>query len=156
MYEVDERDQVVELCNVPKPDAGAPSPAVVADEHTLQLAYICRLSEPEETGGIALVRFTGRYSHMFGFPNDETLQGHPLFDRGLSYYRVFRVEDSSWVRRLERINSVHHRHDPARFEQLNHFIFTFHDSTFECVAREFECEVVGGDTPLNLSVSIAI
>lgn len=40
-------------------------------------------------------------------PNDESLHGHPLFERGLAFYGAFRVENSSWIRALVRINSVH-------------------------------------------------
>jgi hypothetical protein len=39
---------------------------------------------------------------MFGMPNDETLHGHPLYERGLEVYGAFRVEDSSWVRQKRR------------------------------------------------------
>jgi hypothetical protein len=76
---------------------------------------------------------------MFGPPNDEAFAGHPLSVRGLTPYGVFEVKNSSWVRRLERMNSVHPRHKPERFARLKHFIFTFHDTTFECIAEGFEC-----------------
>jgi hypothetical protein len=51
------------------------------------------------------------------------------------------VEQSSLVRRLERMNSVHEYHDPKRFWALTHYIFTFKDSTFECVASSFDCKI---------------
>jgi len=35
------------------------------------------------------------------------------------------------------MNSVHRCHDPETFKALTHYIFTFHDSTFECVAASF-------------------
>jgi hypothetical protein len=72
---------------------------------------------------------------MFGSPNDEAFHGHPLAERGLGPYGAYRVEDSSWIRRLERMNSVHPRHDPERFRALTHCVLSFHDSTFECVAE---------------------
>jgi len=37
---------------------------------------------------------------------------------------------------------VHDRHSPARYSALRHFIFTFHDSTFECVAEGVTGETV--------------
>lgn len=45
------------------------------------------------------------------------------------------------------MNSVHRRHDPKIFEAFTHYIFTFHDSTFECVANsyDFTVENVGLD-----------
>lgn len=45
--------------------------------------------------------------------------------------------NSDWIQEMERRNSVHPRHDKARFlEGLIHYIITFHDSTFECLSRE--------------------
>lgn len=36
------------------------------------------------------------------------------------------------------MNAVHPRHSSANYDSLRHFIITFHDSTFECVARDFD------------------
>ena len=36
------------------------------------------------------------------------------------------------------MNSVHKRHSFSAFDELVHYIFTFQDSTFECVARSYE------------------
>jgi hypothetical protein len=84
--------------------------------------------------------------------NDEALQGHPLWGRGLRHSGTYRVESSSLVRKLERMNSVHPQHDPKGFEKRTHFIFTFHDSTFECVAESFEvttAPILSDDERLN-------
>ena len=67
--------------------------------------------------------------------DDEALHGHPLYDRGLRRYGAYELRHSSWVRALERMNRVHPRHSPERFARLRHYVFTFHDSTFECVAE---------------------
>lgn len=82
---------------------------------------------------------------MFGGPNDEAFDGHPLAARGLTPYGVFEVKDSSWIRKLERMNSVHPMHNRELFlKRLRHFIFAFHDSTFECVAERFEFDLIEG------------
>jgi hypothetical protein len=39
------------------------------------------------------------------------------------------------------MNRVHEHHQPARFERLRHFVFAFHDSTFECVAEGFRADI---------------
>jgi hypothetical protein len=158
VYEVDALDEVIELGDAPRPDAGAPLPLVLSDEGHLLLAYL--VSEPDpawdgsyttvvspESDGmlVALVRFRRPSAHLFGPPNDEAFAGHPLAARGLGPYRVFEVRRSSWVRKLERMNSVHPRHDRERFlARRRHFVFAFHDSTFECVAEGFESEVFRG------------
>jgi hypothetical protein len=82
---------------------------------------------------------------MFGPPNDEAFGGHPLASRGLSPYAVFEVQQSSWIRKHERMNSVHPSHNRERFlAGIKHFIFAFHDSTFECIAEGFEICIVRG------------
>jgi len=150
MYLVDERDKVVELEGVPKSSVGAPLPVVLSDEHKIMLAYIVedkpsdwdgsyiRVVDPSTSGEpLALIEFSSYSSFMFGAPNDEAFAGHPLANRGLHPYGAFRIENSSWIRQLERMNSVHPYHKPERFERLKHFVFAFHDSTFECVAEGF-------------------
>lgn len=156
MYDVDARDRVVELEDVPQSSVGAPLPVVVADESRLQLAYYLSVPDPDWDGSyvrgadaatedpVILVQFAGSYAWFHGPPNDEAFNGHPLASRGLQPYAAFRVDDSSWIRRLERMNSVHPQHAPERFSRLRHFVFAFHDSTFECVARSFTAVQVDG------------
>lgn len=148
MYDVDAHDEVVRL-DVPQSSIGAPLPVVVADEDTLQLAYYAEVVDPDWDGTsirlvdlsspepVVLVRFEGAYAWFHGPPNDEAFAGHPLAARGLRPYSAFRVDRSSWVRRLERMNAVHEHHDRKAFAALRHYVFAFHDSTFECVARGF-------------------
>jgi hypothetical protein len=151
MYTVDDLDSIVELRDVPQSSVGAPCPMILCGEHSLHLAYFCEFPnddqqmksiqaggeyEKDEAG--LLVKFQDSYAHMFGPPNDEAIRGHPLARRGLEPYGVFEVRNSSWIRGLERMNKVHRNHEPKRFQSLRHFIFTFHDSTFECVAQNFE------------------
>lgn len=93
---------------------------------------------------IGIVDFQWPYHHMFGPPNEEAIAGHPLASRGLHPYDVFEVHDSSWIRALERMNSVHQYHKPEAFEGLRHFIMAFHDSVFECVARGYDISMSEG------------
>ena len=85
----------------------------------------------------ALIEFFAPRAHLFGPPNDEAFAGHPLAGRGLHPCGAFEVRRSSWVRALERMNRVHEYHDAGRYARLRHYIFAFHDSTFECVAEGF-------------------
>jgi hypothetical protein len=157
MYDVDERDRVIELKNVPQSSVGAPNPFVMSDEQRVVLAYCIeetpmgrdsstvRIVTPLDAGEpVALIRFKFCYAHMFGPPNDETFHGHPLASRGLRPYGEFEVTDSSWIRRLERMNSVHRHHRPEVFWKRRHVIFTFHDTTFECVCDGFDVTLTQG------------
>jgi hypothetical protein len=157
LYSVDERDRVTELTDVPPSSVGAPLPLVIGDEHRLVLAYYVEESSPGRDGStirgvhradagepVALVRFKFCYAHMFGPPNDEAFDGHPLASRGLHPYGAFEVSESSWIRRLERMNSVHPHHRPDRFWRRRHLIFAFHDATFECVCDGFDVRLTRG------------
>jgi hypothetical protein len=118
--------RVVVLADWPQP-ATVSEPRVLADDTTLSLMY--------STGGdrYAVVRFPLCTYFAFGAPNDEALGGHPLARVGLRHYSVHEVHGSALVGELERRNSVHPRHDPASYLGRRHFVFTFQDSTLECV-----------------------
>ena len=150
MYPVDKQDRVFEIENVPQSSVGAPLPLILSNEHKILLAYLMQDTPPDWDGLsvrvvtpdtsdelLALVEFTNYCSFMFGSPNDEAFSGHPLASRGLRPYGAFQIEHSSWIRQLEQMNSVHPYHNPRRFERLKHYVFAFHDSTFECVAEGF-------------------
>ena len=150
MYQVDEKDEVVSMTNVPQSSVGAPIPMVLSDERKVILAFYLQ-DTPEHWDGttirmvgtesdelVAIVEFQFCYAHMCGPPNDEAFGGHPLEDRGLTPYGAFEILNSSWIRGLERMNSVHPDHKPAAFSDRHHYIFSFHDSTFECIADGFE------------------
>jgi hypothetical protein len=139
MYAVDERDRVQPFTEIPTPDVGAPTPVIVSDEGTVALAFYT------DESSVALVRFHGFAAYLFGEPNDEAFSGHPLASRGLEPYGCFVITDSSWLRALEAQNSVHERHDPARYAKLTHFVIAFHDSTFECVGEKPEVSLHRGE-----------
>jgi hypothetical protein len=154
MYSIDHLDSVNELSGVPQSSVGAPCPMILCGEHFLHLAYLLQedttgwdfktvriVSQDTPEQPCALVRFRGVEVHMFGPPNDEAFHGHPLAKRGLEPYSVSEVTNSSWIRGLERMNSVHPYHKPARYAKLRHFVFAFHDTTFECVAEDFEISI---------------
>jgi hypothetical protein len=150
MYQVDEKDHVVTLEGIPQSSVGAPLPLILANEGRIVLAYYMESTDPSWDGTtvrvvdqerssepIALIRLE-TFAHMFGPPNDEAFGGHPLASRGLHPYGAFHVENSSWIRGLERMNRVHEHHRPERFARFRHLVFAFHDSTFECVCRGFD------------------
>ena len=157
MYEVDDKDIVLPLEGVPQSSVGSPRPFVMADEYVVVLAYCIEdygrlwreapqiIPSIDNAEDVAIVRFDG-HTHMFGPPNDEAFAGHPLASRGLKPYGAFRVKNSSWIRRLESMNSVHPNHRPERYRTLQHLVFTFHDSTFECVCERFDVRVTRGST----------
>lgn len=157
MYAVDERDRVVPLVDLPQSSVGAPCPLIVQDELATVIAYYVETVDPDWTGEsvrvvdpeataepAALVRFNDVCATMFGPPNDEAFEGHPLAGRGLRRYSAAEVQDSSWIRILEQMNAVHPYHRPATFARLRHIVLAFHDSTFECIASGYEFVLAEG------------
>lgn len=157
MYSIDEHDQVVEIRDIPQSSVGAPCPVVVAAEHELFVAYFLQDTPPGWDGenvrvvGLdspgepaVVVRFFRPYASMFGPPNDEAFSGHPLSERGLHPYGSFEIQNSSWIRSLEKMNSVHPYHRKDHFSDYRHFVLAFHDSTFECVAKSYSHTLESG------------
>ncbi len=169
MYMPNADDAPIELSELPQSSVGAPCPMILAGEHHLHLAYYLQ-DVPAEWDGrdirvlcdsagdepCAVVRFHLAYAHFFGPPNDESFEGHPLAARGLRPYAVFEVAKSSWIRSLERMNSHHPYHRPERFAKYKHLIFTFHDTTFECVAESFDVNIRRGSVREVLLASAAL
>jgi hypothetical protein len=145
MYVIDHQDRVVELSDLPQSSVGAPSPVVLAADHLLIVAFFVE-DTPADCDGepAAAVRFERPYASYFGPPNDETFSSHPLAARGLRPYGAFEVVNSSWVRSLEKMNSVHPHHRPERFAALRHVVLSFHDTTFECVSAGYSYEFAEG------------
>src|SRR5215475_2304255 len=153
MYIIDEKDRVVPTNDIPQSSIGAPIPVVLSDEFVAVVAFYLQntpdgwdgtsvrvVGKEAEGEPLALVKFSICYASMFGPPNDEAFGGHPLASRGLRPYGAFIIENSSWIRRLEQMNSVHRYHKPERFWARKHYVLSFHDSTFECVADGYVIE----------------
>jgi hypothetical protein len=159
MYTVTDKDFPREISTLPQSSIGAPCPMLLADEGTLRIGYYLEEERPtaewsefeirppapgDSDDLCAVVTFSAVHAHMFGPPNDEAFSGHPLASRGLGPYGAFEVDCSSWLRSLERMNSVHPYHRPERFSRYKHFILTFHDTTFECLAEAFSVSLRRG------------
>lgn len=159
MYSISAEDRPVVLLSLPQSSVGSPCPMLIADENSLRIAFYLeeerltsewliattRPSASDDADDLcAVIEFSMAYAHMFGPPNDEAFAGHPLATRGLSPYGAFEVLHSSWLRSLEQMNSVHPYHRPERFLRFKHFILSFHDTTFECVAESFRVSLCRG------------
>ena len=69
MYQIDERDRVVELMDIPQQDIGAPMPLVMASDGCLAIAYSGNIADE----AFAVIEFDLVYAHYFGSLNDEVL-----------------------------------------------------------------------------------
>jgi hypothetical protein len=144
------RDKVVKLEDMPQSSIGAPCPVTIADEHHLAIAFYLeprnekwdgtavRVVGPDTDGEtFAIVTFKSALAYFNGPPNDEAFAGHPLEKRGLSPYGAFEVKHSSWLRYLMKMDRVHRCHKDDAYADYRHLILTFHDTTFECIAKGY-------------------
>ena len=146
MHTIGKHDRIRELIDVPLPSSDSPEPLVVVDERTLVVSYSTAKPSTGQADGAglppadeaaAIVVFRQCYASHFGPPNDDAYASHPLADQGLRPYGAFEVEGSAWLRGLETRNRGHPRHDPLMFQQLRHWVWTFHDSVLECGAVSY-------------------
>lgn len=151
MYTVPKHDQVHELADVPFPDYGGPDPLLLADGDTLVIAYRSVKSAADagrSSPATSILVFRHCFALHFGLPNEHAFATHPLAERGLQPYGAFEVENSSWIGALEQRNRGHQLHDPKLFEQLRHWVWTFHDTVLECAAVSYAGEEAGSETDL--------
>lgn len=90
-----------------------------------------------EPAGTAIVELANCWITKFGYPNDEAWTKIPR-TRGLSY-GLYEVMDSAWAAEVEQLNRYTDPHAVLRPER--HFLFLFHDSTFECLARDWTLQM---------------
>ena len=136
-------------------DMGAPSPHVITNDRRTLLAFLVGEVNPHWGGKyikakhpnaeyvqtLALVEFIGDVSAKLGSPNDEVFEGHPLSGKGMDGYSAQIVMNSPWLAEIEAINKIHAHYNPERWRNDKHYIFWFHDSTFECIAESFTVEL---------------
>jgi len=134
---------------------GAPLPFLLCNDYRTFLTFYVNQPDPDWDGTyvnvinpasaepmpLCLVTFHRCLSAKLGHPNDEVQHGHSLWEHGLDSYRAQIVKNSPWIAEVAKINSVHHYDDPDRWALLNHYVFWFHDTTFECLANSYEYEV---------------
>ncbi|RYX80894.1 hypothetical protein EON83_26490 [bacterium] len=145
-------------------DVGAPLPHVIANDYLTFLIFYAREAAPYNDGTpvtlqnpehdlLAVVEFKHCMSHRMGTPNEDVHKGHPLFGKGLDSYTAQIVHNSRWLTELETINKVHRYYRESVWQNLTHYIFWFHDGTFECIAESYKVELVQ-DTLANLLTKV--
>lgn len=131
-----QEDQIVLLGDVPQPAMDAAEPFIVASDRRVILAYPIAESDFERFGPFdpeddpfCTVLFADAAFHRLGPPGDAALDVHPLAVQGLNSYSVHEVVNSSLAAEIASVSTL----VPA----LRHFLITFNESTFECVASDY-------------------
>jgi hypothetical protein len=130
--------ELVEIEGLFKMDCGSPDPIIVSNGNELLVSYLIDTNNLEDISLRCSILFESYLNYSFGSPNDETIQGHPYYKLGLQPYAFFELKNSGWIEKLKDIDKVHPYYNENKWEDYKHFILTFHDNIFECVAKGFE------------------
>jgi len=133
-----------------EPDPSTPAETLVQDGwDTFLLFFAVRRTSTGprrfEDLGVAVVRCEQCTMSRFGYPNDEGLPEHPLYNRGMAECSssVMEVLDSSWGKEVysqrrasaARIWGARQMSTPEAFSRIpRHFIVALKEATFECLA----------------------
>jgi hypothetical protein len=138
-----QEDLVVLLDSIPHPAADAAEPFIVASDGRVILTYPIAESDFERFGPFdpdddpfCAVLFSDTVFHRLGPPGDTDLAIHPLAEQGLSGYSAHEVLNSSLCSEIAAVpagSASIAAVAPAR----RHFVITFLESTFECVASDY-------------------
>ncbi|WP_460606184.1 hypothetical protein [Jatrophihabitans fulvus] len=80
-------------------------------------------------------------------PNDEAIEGHRLWEKGLQDVSWFgAVRDSELIAGLELENRVHPYHRPQRFLELQHHVLRLQENVVEIVASSLRMNRREGTT----------
>ncbi|WP_445363336.1 hypothetical protein ACJJIQ_00385 [Microbulbifer sp. ANSA003] len=124
-----------------RPEAAVSGAVLLQSEYSSYLTFNAQkdTDKPSPYGGFytadagtAIVEFQGCLISKFGYPNDEAAMGIPKYkDFG---YDICVVKNSEWVKELENLNN--YSFPNTSYADFRHFIIFFHDSTFECIAKD--------------------
>jgi hypothetical protein len=136
------------------PELAVSGPVVMATDERLVFSFNATRPTPDgrrTDAGRAVVKVSPCLAFKFGYPNDEALPGHPLYDRGFEGVAVYEVLESSWVAELAGQNRVKFPDSDLTRWGVRHFLFSFHESTLEVLGAGLD--VTLSEEPLAAIVS---
>jgi len=117
------------------PEAAVSEPVFFETERASLLSFSAVREAPASLRGDAgygLVEIVGCVATSFS-SWDEEWQRDPLHSKGLSGYGAFEIVNSGWIRAL-REHGISGSLGAGPMHR--HFLFRFHDSTFQCIASD--------------------
>jgi len=118
------------------PEAAVSEPTFFETERVSLLAFSAVRQMPDwrrEDADYGLVEIVHCFTSAFG-TWDEELRRHPLSSKGLCGYGVYEIVNSGWKKVLCERGGLYFPGTPGPTQR--HFVFTFHDSTFQCIASD--------------------
>ena len=134
-----------------EPSPSVPAETLLQDGWKTYLLFLAVSQNVRESGylkdlGVAIVECVNSSSAKMGYPNDEGLPEHPLWNHGLSALEtdVVEVAGSHWLaevcdqkdRSAKRIWGVRGMGWTPSNASSKHFVITLKEATFECIAED--------------------
>ena len=104
----------------PQWSCGSPLPQVFSNGQSTYLTYLT-----DDNDFAIIVTFNGSNSHRFGIVNDEAINGHPLYRKGLEVYRAHIIQNSAWLQELKGIHKVHPCYLDRNWTVYQHYLLFF-------------------------------
>lgn len=139
--------ELIEIKGLFEMDYGSPSPTILSNDNELFIAFYAGKKSsstiPQERNtvydtGVFALKFKVYLKYMFGLPGEETIRGHPYSKLGMKSYSFYELKNSDLIKSLQDIEKAHPKYNADKWKMYKHFILTFHDNMFECVAQDFE------------------
>jgi hypothetical protein len=139
--------ELIEIKGLFEMDFGSPSPTILSNDNELFIAFYADKQSlstiPQERNtiydtGIFALKFKAFLKYTFGLPGDETILGHPYSKLGMKSYSFYELRNSDFIKSLQDIEKIHTNYNPEKWKMYKHYILTFHDNMFECIAQDFE------------------
>lgn len=125
-------------------DCGGPSPKIYSFENSLFVLFYSDNSNYQQIDqvifdyGVVILKFNRVQKFNFGMPSTDTIQGHQYYKIGMNSCAFYELKDSDFIKSLQNIAKIHPNYNHSGWEKYRHYILTFHDNMFECVAESFE------------------
>jgi hypothetical protein len=118
-------------------------PLIIADSNNLIFCFLA--VSAKEDGylydcGLAIIRTKSCLIHKHGYPNDEAAIAHPLCEYGFDGFEISKVEDSDWIKEIEKQNSKLWPNS-VYSDRFKHWVFPFKETTLELIAKDIEWEL---------------
>lgn len=126
------------------PEAAVSGPILLQSDLSTTLIFNAtkKIGGKYASVGHGIVTFKNCSITKFGYPNDDAWRAIPR-TKNLTYdaYEVF---ESEWDNELDRLNRFGFPNYQRR--RRRHFVWLFHDSSFECLAEDWSARV--SDEPI--------
>ena len=139
--------ELIEIKGLFEIDYGAPSPTILSNDNELFIAFY---ADKESTSamlqerntiydtGIVALKFKRYLKYTFGMPSNETIHCHPYSKLGMRSCSFYELRNSDLIKSLQDMEKINEDYDPETWKMYKHYILTFHDNMFECIAQDFE------------------